>query len=631
MKILLVHGIGHSDADPQYYRTWTDDITAGLRRGGLAAEPQYVGFHYDDLFAEHYHGPGAYAAALTEFLATATWHWISDPITNLFRPSRAFPNPYGDTDFRWKAGMVAQLAVESGLRRALRERLRAALTPGKGGAEFDLVAAHSLGTLVTYDFFRHDPQGDKFLTRGVYLTFGSQINNDFARSRLFPGPLTVPRVRAWYHLFNDRDPVLTAPIRLSDPRFRQVNTNSDSGHSPVATAAGPGYLDHPNTQSEVWNVLATAAVSRSLAVTVAVGAAATAMVKALPKAAATPMTAPKTVARKPERRALIIGINDYPDPANRLDGCLNDAFLMSEVLQERGYRAENIRVVLNNRATADAIRERLAWLLYRAEDGMERVLFYSGHGAQMPGRNAFEEVDHVDECLVPYDFNWTEETAITDKDFYRLYSDLPFGARFFAMFDCCHSGGLTRAGSHKARALDPPDDIRHRMLEWDPQRGMWRERKLPPLNDDFGGTPEEKRAYMGDNLATYKLGRAMRLRRMPRKEYQALDKECRGPFLPVLLEACAEGQLAYEYRHGVTSYGAFTYSIAHTLRAHPGVSFRDVVAKANETLQWLGYHDQAAQIIGPGAIINHAVPGDPTVAGPAAASRTTARRKKPRR
>ena len=76
MKILLVHGIGHSDLDPHYYQSSMDDITAGLKRGGLEAEPDYVGFHYDDLFERHYHGPGTYAVALTEFLATATWHWI---------------------------------------------------------------------------------------------------------------------------------------------------------------------------------------------------------------------------------------------------------------------------------------------------------------------------------------------------------------------------------------------------------------------------------------------------------------------------------------------------------------------------------------------------------------------------
>jgi hypothetical protein len=404
----------------------------------------------------------------------------------------------------------------------------------------------------------------------------------------------VPNVRAWYHLYNERDPVLTAPIRLSDARFRQVNTISDSGHSPVATAAGPGYLDHPLTQSDVWNTIATNVVSRSMSGARAIKAA---------------MPAPASVQQKPQRRALLIGINNYPNPANRLEGCVNDAFLMSEVLQERGFEPENIRVVLDERATADAIRERLAWLLYRAEDGMERVLFYSGHGAQMPGRNGLEEVDHVDECLVPYDFAWNDQTAITDKDFYRLYSDLPYGARFFAMFDCCHSGGLTRAGSHKVRAIDPPDDIRHRMMRWDSAQQMWQERTLKPINEDFGGTAADRRAYMGDNNATYKLGRAMRLRRLPRSKYQSLDKNERGPYLPVLMEACDEGQLAYEYRHGVTSYGAFTYSIARTLRSKPGLTFRELVKAAGDTIAWLGYSDQTPQLIGPGAIVNHAVPG----------------------
>jgi len=54
-------------------------------------------------------------------------------------------------------------------------------------------------------------------------------------------------------------------------------------------------------------------------------------------------------------------------------------------LQERGFAAEDIRVVRNDRATAQAIRDRLEWLLDGAEDGMERVFFLQRHGAQMPG------------------------------------------------------------------------------------------------------------------------------------------------------------------------------------------------------------------------------------------------------
>jgi hypothetical protein len=213
---------------------------------------------------------------------------------------------------------------------------------------------------------------------------------------------------------------------------------------------------------------------------------------------------------------------------------------------------------LNDRATADAIRERLNWLLDGAGDGMERVLLYSGHGAQLPLYNPVGEIDHIDECLVLYDFAWTKQTPITDDDFYHLYVDLPYEARFFAIFDCCHSGGMTRDGVRKIRGITLPDDIRHRMLEWDARQQMWRERKLPPLNDDFGGTPAEKREFMGANQATLRLGRAMRLRQVDKRNYERLVSHSRPPYLPVLLEACRQDQFSYEYRHGV-------HRMAHSL------------------------------------------------------------------
>jgi len=51
----------------------------------------------------------------------------------------------------------------------------------------------------------------------------------------------------------------------------------------------------------------------------------------------------------------------------------------------------------------------------------------------------------VDECLVPWDFDWTPERAITDDDFLGYYTALPYGSRFVAIFDCCHAGGIDRA------------------------------------------------------------------------------------------------------------------------------------------------------------------------------------------
>ena len=182
--------------------------------------------------------------------------------------------------------------------------------------------------------------------------------------------------------------------------------------------------------------------------------------------------------------------NFYPDPASRLEGCVNDVFLMSSVLQEIGFDADDIRVVLDERATAATIRERIDWLLDGTADGHERVLYYSGHGAQLPDYNPAERIDHVDECLVPYDFHWTTDSAITDDDFLRYYSALPYAAKFFAIFDCCHSGGLTRDGARKIRAVTPPDDIRHGMLRWNKAEQMWEERDLRSLNPDFGGSRE---------------------------------------------------------------------------------------------------------------------------------------------
>ena len=155
---------------------------------------------------------------------------------------------------------------------------------------------------------------------------------------------------------------------------------------------------------------------------------------------------------------------------------------MSSVLQESGFDPEEIRVVLDERATAQGIMERLHWLLDGVRDGDERMLFYSGHGAQIPGYNAKDEPDHVDECLVPYDFDWSPARAILDKQFCEMYSQLPYGSYFVAMFDCCHSGGITRDGGPRVRGLTPPDDIRHRALRWEPSESMWVPRDFPALN-----------------------------------------------------------------------------------------------------------------------------------------------------
>jgi hypothetical protein len=55
------------------------------------------------------------------------------------------------------------------------------------------------------------------------------------------------------------------------------------------------------------------------------------------------------------------------------EGCLNDVFLMSSVLQESGFDPEEIRVVRNERATTQGMIDRMHWLLDGLREGDERV------------------------------------------------------------------------------------------------------------------------------------------------------------------------------------------------------------------------------------------------------------------
>jgi len=279
-------------------------------------------------------------------------------------------------------------------------------------------------------------------------------------------------------------------------------------------------------------------------------------------------------------------------------------FQVSSVLQECGFAAEDIRVVLNGRATAANMRRRLEWLLEDAGADDQRVFYYSGHGAQLPQYASDEKVDHMNECLVPRDFEWAADHAITDDELFELYSQLDYETQFLIMLDCCHSGGMTRDGGPKVRGLNPPDDIRHRALRWDARLQMWKPRA-------FDAIAERGPQYVGESRASYRLGRAVRLRTLARRAYTRVRQTIghKGPYMPIVLQACGEQELAYEYRHGVTSYGAFTYTLAQQLRrsGRRRMTFTRLCAAVTAALADLGY-EQHPELVGPKAWINRRVP-----------------------
>jgi hypothetical protein len=590
MKILLIHGVGHVErpALQSWNSFWEEAMTAGLQYFNPSLTPVYDHLDYDDLFTGHFNLLLDLAAAARLGFAPigAALSDVADRVSGWFRPRRGlfdWTKPIAEAADGWHAGMVAEWDQKSDLRGQLRSRFIAKII----AFEPDIIAAHSLGSIICYDAFT-SREGSGSCNGRYFITFGSQIGNPFLKAAHFGNRIHDVGQKYWFHLYNKSDPVLTHRILDHIPNFEEISWDDDvAGHEAVTDLTAipdhAGYLQRDLTWDHVYRILATRPTPRTLAVR--------------------GEGFRKTIQAR-NRRALLIGINNYPDPTARLDGCVNDVFLMSSVLQEMGFDPSNIRIVLDERATRAAIRERIDWLLDGTADGHERILFYSGHGAQLPQYNAAEVTDHVDECLVPYDFHWTRESAITDDDFLAYYTALPYSAKFYAIFDCCHSGGLARDGARKIRAVIPPDDIRHRMLRWNRHEQMWEERQLDSLNRNFGGDHELRKKFMGNKGHTKKLGSGMSLREdRTAAQYDKAPKARPGPFMPVILEACEEGAYAYEYHHGAISYGVFTFALAKEFRKaiRKRVSFNVLRDRVNATMKTLHY-DQICAVEGPESV-----------------------------
>mgnify|MGYP001584747329 CR=1 FL=1 len=161
-------------------------------------------------------------------------------------------------------------------------------------------------------------------------------------------------------------------------------------------------------------------------------------------------------------RALCIGINKYPE--HPLYGCVSDACSMASFLVNHcGFAVNDVRMLCDERATTEAILGRLGWLLASLNAGDRVCLHYSGHGAQVASHSDSGEVDGLDEVIVPCDFDWTPEHMITDKQFARMFVDVPDGVEFIFISDSCYSGDLLKVPlgmiKKQPRFMPQPEDI----------------------------------------------------------------------------------------------------------------------------------------------------------------------------
>lgn len=526
----------------------------------------------------------------------AAFKLLDSAVDQTFRRQRGLFSSF-NTKIHYTAGYVVAW-VE---REDFQDQARAFFIEQVKAFKPDVILAHSLGSLIAYNAFSH-PVADEIrdiLQDAYFVTLGSQLGNPFVVGNLNYGRVDSLDVKHWYHLYNKHDDVFTAEIKILDAdNFSQIDTPFDVDG--IMDHAGHEYLRDAETRALVWAPIVADHADDARGMTV----------QAL--AAPAPREARSRV-RDTRRKALLIGIDDYPTEADRLFGCVNDVYLMSATLQDCGFDAEDIRVCVNSRATARGILDRMEWLFDDPRASDQLVLYYSGHGAQYPAYNVEDEPDRLVETLVPYDFDWSPETSVSDDQIYRFYSQLPYDLQLLMVFDCCHSGGIHRQSGAGVRSISPPDDIRHRGMAWDRKHKMWVERGFKEINRRFASRKKDREPFFGENGATVRLGRASALRVADHKAYEKTKKAQRknivGPYLPLILEACDESQLAYEYRHGNTSYGIFTYCLTSILREEKNITFERLHELTAEKVKALGYR-QIPQMLGPAAYKSAPVPFD---------------------
>jgi hypothetical protein len=166
-----------------------------------------------------------------------------------------------------------------------------------------------------------------------------------------------------------------------------------------------------------------------------------------------------TAPRGGRRRALCVGINDYPRAP--LAGCVADAHAWASTLQGLGFEAP--RVLTDADATRERLIQELDLLLQTSRAGDTVVFQFSGHGTYAPdasGDEADGDSPGQDEALCPYDYD--QGRLLVDDDLGVVLARAPEGVAVTCFLDCCHSGTATRFGV--GRPLGREEDERTRFL-----------------------------------------------------------------------------------------------------------------------------------------------------------------------
>jgi hypothetical protein len=161
-------------------------------------------------------------------------------------------------------------------------------------------------------------------------------------------------------------------------------------------------------------------------------------------------------------KALVVGVNQYAKQTG-LNGCLNDIADVKKALIDHGVvQAIHVTELADSQATKQAILDALTALVGQLGSGDCGYFHFSGHGVRMATTDP-QEPDGMDEVICPYEFEWTDATAIRDNELLDALAGLRLDARMVLVFDSCHSGDMSRfvaAPGTLPRTLPVPSGVR---------------------------------------------------------------------------------------------------------------------------------------------------------------------------
>lgn len=260
----------------------------------------------------------------------------------------------------------------------------------------------------------------------------------------------------------------------------------------------------------------------------------------------------------PQRKALLVALDQYPNPANNLPSCVNDANGFEQAIRST-YGFTDVRRLVNDQATLANVESGLDWLFGNAAADDRLVFYFSGHGFQV------QRGDNLDEVLCLYDEFLFDDT-LSNKT-----QSLPPGT-FTLVSDSCHSGGMYKVFEVEGETVE---------------LALTKVLKVPPPATNKVGTflsPEKLNRLNYRPFGSRRNSASAIAKRFGTAPTKSFDEAGQLAMNGLLLSACLENETASASTSKTDGKSAFTFALLQQLQSL-GSSVNNVALMDGTTAQ----------------------------------------------